>query len=332
VTWWKKNVVLYICVALFISSAISLLRIAFDNDDAVRVRYALTADFGSSFDVTAAPGASPNAFVAETAPVPSIVADKIKSLDLDPPNDDFKKAMVLANHLASGPGTGKGELDTDIVSTYRAVLSDQLGDCTDYARLYAGLGYAAGLDVRIWTTSFDGFGSKGHVFSEVYTDEYGWIFLDPINSFIVTDVERQKPLSVVDFRDRLLARGPIRSLAVTPISKERFAFASAEEAIDYYKPGAERFALRLSNAVFSYDRLFWVRWLRPRSKSLEQGLSILLNRYPRLLVLETAGNAHALDSLRSLKKKVIGLLSLCFSSFAIAMLIILPRAISIRSK
>jgi hypothetical protein len=312
--WMRQTLVLRrllygVSGLLFALTSIGLLLIVMDNDKAVRARYALISEAGSEKELTRPPDRPPSGFVIERGRVPDELAKAVESLDLDEEDDAYRKAVSLAAHIASGPGPGKGELDIDVVSTYRAVISDRYGDCTDYARLFAGLGYAAGLDTRIWTTSFEGFGSVGHVFSEFYSPESGWLFLDPINSFVVVDERTRQPLSVAEFRNRLLLAEESRNLVVEPISERRFGFDSAEQAIEYYRRGADRFALRMANDVLSYDELPWVRLLGPQFRWLEQGLSIAFDKYPHLMILETPNNRQEMQDLRDLRKQVLVLLA-----------------------
>lgn len=307
--------VLYVSIAIFLVSATLLLVMISDNDRAVRIRYALIATPGMEDNVTGPPAISPAGFVNERGIVPRELSEAVRKLEIEARDSDMEKAMLLARHIVAGPGPGRGELDTDVVSTYKTVLSDEYGDCTDYARLYTGLSYAAGLDARIWTTSFGGFSSKGHVFSEIYTEAYGWVFLDPINSFIVIDENTQKPMSVVEFRDRLLVPEQDRKVIVKPISDERFGFQSGTDALEYYEKGVNRFALRMANDVLSYDQLPWVKRFRSRSKSLEQGISILFGRYPRLLILQTPDNVRELSELTAAKSRVLVILVACSLSF-----------------
>jgi hypothetical protein len=89
--------------------------------------------------------------------------------------------------------------------------------------------------------SFDGYGGDGHAFSEIFdTQRQHWIFVDSFYSFYVTD-EHGEPLSVADFRRRLLL--PAAPPQVVPIQPGKFAFKSGQAALDYYRRGADAFYL-----------------------------------------------------------------------------------------
>jgi Transglutaminase-like superfamily len=298
--------------AAIITSAI-LVKMAADNHLAVQARYALTSYSASPEDTQWRPGAAPANFISEQGQLPMALSG-VRSLLLNQDYEtSFELALTVVRHLASGAGPGKGEIDTDIVSTYGKVMTGGYGDCADYSRLFTGLAYAVDLNARIWTTSFEGFGSDGHVFSEVFWQERArWVFVDSLNAFYVTDAVSGEPLSVLEFTQRLRRNRGDEEVEVRVIDSDQFSFAGQREVLDYYRRGADRFALRMANNVFSYDRLPWVRTLRPHSRSLEQLVSIVVGAYPELLIVENIENREDLESLEALRKKVLTLLVVFF--------------------
>ncbi len=309
-------------VVLAVTSLV-LMYIVLDNDRAVRARYALTSVHGTGDPIWLAGTSQPQGFVTEGGPVPELFGRVVQQLGESQEKSQFQTLLRIAEHMASGPGPGRGELDLDAVTTYNVILNERRGDCTDYARLFAALSYSAGLQSRIWTTSFEGFSSTGHVFSEALTNEYGWVFVDPINSFIVVDSAGGRPLSVNEFRLRLADDDPSDSIEIRPISRERFGFDSPKHAIEYYKRGKDRFAIRMANNVLSYDGYPWVEFLRPKSKSLEQVVSLMLGALPKRYILETQGNVDELRNLsvfRVLLWCLLGMWAVSAAVFAVALI------------
>ena len=153
--------------------------------------------------------------------------------------------------------------------------------------------------------SFDGFGGDGHAFSEAYdSTARQWIFVDPLNGFYAADQSTGRPLSVLEFRERLIADEGFESLIITPIG-EAFRFDSPRDAFNYYKRGADQFYLWFGNHVFTYDAHPIVRLFGPVSRAMEQLAAILVGLHPDIKIFATASNQSDITALKYFRYRVL---------------------------
>jgi hypothetical protein len=157
-----------------------------------------------------------------------------------------------------------------------------------------GLAYAAGIPIREWGMSFDDYSGNGHAFNEIYDESLSqWVLIDSYYSLYVAAREGGRPLSALEFRQRLAAGEGTDTIEVRPIVQKRFGFKDETRALEYYRRGVDRFYLFLGNNVFSYDAHPLVSSLTPYSRALEETAGIALGIRPeiRLMVTETNGPA-----------------------------------------
>jgi hypothetical protein len=246
------------------------------------------------------PASPPRGFLLEQSPVPPefiAIAHTVLNKDTSS-QSNWDRALHIARHLAQGPGIGTG-IQSNTLDTYRTIMTKKQGWCSDYTQVFNGIAIAAGIPVREWGMSFDGFSGRGHAFNEVYDDRLGkWIFIDSFFSFYVKDARTGIPLSAMEFRKRLQAEeGPQKNLVVEPIEPRRLR--SAAQVLEFYKRGADQFYLWFGNNVFSYDAYPLVRALGPWSKVLEQGAAIIAGVHPKIRIIETESNRELIDALFS---------------------------------
>ena len=268
-----------------------------------RFRNSLLASVGQSADFDWNAGQPPADFRQESLPAPAAFRE---IADLGRQQDTVRAMNALVEHLRARPKR-RGPIQSDTLETYRIIRAEGRGYCADYTQVFNALAYTAALPVREWGMSFDRFSGDGHAFSEVYDRDAGqWIFVDPMHGFFVRDRASGRPLSVLDFRQRLLDLDSFDSLEIVPIGNA-FMFDSPREAYEYYRAGVDQFYLWFGNDVLSYDEHLLVRLLGPISRPLEQLAAILAGVHPKIRILPTASNRDEIDDLFALRTRVIAL-------------------------
>ena len=303
----KKYRISFLAVLLVVmfTDASWLLYMANDPFENVHVRNSFIAEVGSPADFDWIPGQPASGFLQETGNAPTVIVKAVRATIRSNSLSNFKKILILARHLEQGPGTGEGIM-SNTVDTYQQILTTKRGFCSDYSQVMIGLGYAAMVPVREWGMSFDSFSGNGHAFNEVYDTILGkWVFFDSYDSFYVVDKLTNEPLSVLEFRSRLLHGQDENNLRIIPILPQRFSFKSNKHALDYYRKGADEMFLYYGNNVFSYDNEPFVKWLGKYSRALETVAAIILGVQPKIKIIASASNLESIEELFSLRNRVL---------------------------
>ena len=270
------------------------VRPPFEN---TRMRNSLVARLGTPQDFEWTPAHLPQGFILDTGtiPAPFVQAAQKAHAASRPEDPSWSTALALGRHLASGPGRGSG-IKKSTLAAYRIIMARKAGYCADFTQVFNGLSRAAGLAVREWGMSFDGFGGNGHAFNEIYDSTLGkWVFIDSYMSFYVEDPVTNIPLSAMEFRERLRNGRDTDQLRIVPIDRKRFAFRSAAQAIAYYGKGADQMYLWFGNNVFSYDQQPLVAFLGRYSRALEQATAIILGVHPSMMIIPSRTNASMVN-------------------------------------
>jgi hypothetical protein len=135
-----------------------------------------------------------------------LIAAAADGLGLAPMRSDVVRAVAVAKHLMKHPAVGRGgPIGADLGTTYRRIRSQGAGYCGDYNRVFTSLATAAGLTVRSWAFSFDGYGGHGHVFDEFWDrDHKKWRMIDVFMNFMPTR-DDGAVMSALEFRDALVS-------------------------------------------------------------------------------------------------------------------------------
>jgi hypothetical protein len=127
-----------------------------------------------------------------------IFADSSKVLD------DFEKAVKIAiwlkKNVKGGPGLGKSS-----ATALQKMIDGEGGVCSDFSQIYSNFCVINDIKVKEWgikNLSNDPNVSGGHSFNEVYCKELQkWIMIDVAKSILFYDVNKEIPLSTLEYID-----------------------------------------------------------------------------------------------------------------------------------
>lgn len=292
---WRYVVAAHVLAILALSAFV--LVYATSTDNATRVRNSLIADVADRPAFVWTPDAAPEAFVFEHDAVPPALAEAVEGIfDDRNTGSGFDAALSISRHMVANRQEGGGIRSGDTLLTY-AGIRDGRGYCADYSRVFTAFSTTSGIAVRAWGFGLDGFG-EGHAFNEIYDPELGkWVFVDSFYSLYVLDRPTSVPLSVMEFRDALADGLDGEQLEVVPINRDRFAFRSADAAIEYYREGSDQFYLNWGTSAFNFETLAAARFLAGLPRPIEVFGSIILGLRPDIVILKTPTNQPHVDKL-----------------------------------
>ena len=250
-------------------------------------------------------------------PLPSY-RDTVVRGQLRVEGDDWATALNIAAHLLSGGKRRSAPIQSDLEQTYRRIVQQGDGYCGDYADVFTGLAYAAGLTTRSWAFSFDGFGGSGHIFNEVWDrGMQRWIAIDVFNNVYFGD-ETGRALSAVELRARLIADRSPRMVRIR--GDVRPGFIHDARAIAFYRQGLDQWYMWWSTAVFAYDRSPLVRAFGLLGRSAEQLAGIAMGVHPGIRILQTPSNVASREAMINLRWRLLGVVMLLPACLAITVL------------
>lgn len=301
---WLRPVTLLTAVALAAIVGYMASRAA-PSTEAVRLRNSVLAVEGRASDFDWRPSATPPGFLQQAGPPPGDFVDAAARVPAEGPA--LERAIALVRDLDAGPEHG-GPIQRSTAETYRTIRATGGGYCADYTQVLNGLAWAAGIAVREWGVSFDGFGGFGHAFNEIYEPDLGkWVMLDPFYGFYVRDTASGEPLSAIEFRDRLRLAAPLRSMQVVRLVPRAYDFSTDEKMLAFYRRGVDQFYLWWGNNVFDYDDNPLVRVAGSASRATEQLAAIVAGVHPGIRILPTEGNARMVEELSRTRDTVLAL-------------------------
>jgi hypothetical protein len=316
------HVLTLVTAGLLVAVVLSVLLRAYPSTEAVRLRNALLMQIepNARFDWT--PRDVPADFMVERLPAPAPIAAAARAIVATAGSDDFSLARALAAHLNAHAVKGGQIRSLDVAEIYRAIINEGTGYCSDVVDAYIALAHAVGLFTRPWAFSFDGFGGHGHINVEVYDRTRGtWVMLDVFNNVLATDRRTGKPLSVAEFR---AAFGADRSNVVfIPIAAGRQRIPVYDKLVEYYALGFDQWYLWHGNNVVSRTAGPLVGSASRIAEPMAELLSVWQGRYPHLVPIVSATNRTMLESMRSLRIKLVGAL---YGAIALTLLLVLEIA------
>ncbi|MBI3367542.1 MAG: transglutaminase domain-containing protein [Burkholderiales bacterium] len=270
------------------------------STELVRLRNALLVadDLASDFDWR--PPAVPPGYLQESAPPDPAFVQVAAQLKLAELPDDWARALAISRHLlGSQPHLDGGALMSDLRGTYGGIVQRGSGYCADFVRAFNAVAGAAGMTVRSWAFSFDGFGGHGHVWPEIWNRQaQRWQLLDVFDNyyFVLDDGE---PLSALALRGALL--GNDARLKLIPLHPgARPGYVIEAKAWTYLRNGLPQWYLWWGANPFSYDRAPAVRALAGHSRAGEQLAAIAVGVHPAIRILPEPGNAAERRHMRTL--------------------------------
>ncbi len=134
---------------------------------------------------------------------PSFIAENSKIAC--PEKGSFNKAIAIARFMRSSYTGGRG-LGYSSAETLAIMKAHQGGVCSDFSQLMINFCVLNDVPVREWSLSEKLYGTFGHVFNEVYSDELQkWVLLDVGKSFYFIHGQTKQPLSTIEYIDLLTA-------------------------------------------------------------------------------------------------------------------------------
>lgn len=285
-----------------------------NSAELVRMRNALLLQDAAA-DAGWTPASLPADFMTDSVPADPRFTERVRALLLAAQPDDWSRALVIARHLLENRQDQVGTaIQSDLERTYQVIRASGTGYCGDYADVFAALASAAGIGVRSWAFSFDGFGGNGHIFNEVWDAGSGsWRMIDVFHNYYFTDAQGTV-LSAQAFRDAML-RDPQEPRIALIEPRAKLVFKFEDKARDFYRRGLPEWYLWWGNNLFTYDGNPVVRGLATLSRSLEQVGGIVAGVQPRLRVLAEPGNAAQREAMVSLRVRMFLALALGVAGF-----------------
>lgn len=288
-----------IAAAAIVIPLLGLLPYAKSDFELARLRNAvlLEAPLPPSFDWAAAPSAD---FVFDRAPFDPYFTALAAQLKLAALPDDWSRALAIGSHLlGSAPLKGGGVQDS-LKRTHRAITERGDGYCADFIDVFQAIASAAGLQVRAWAFSFDGFGGHGHIFIELWNrDLKRWQLIDLYNNFTFA-VDGGAHLSAREFRE-VMTREPERLQLRSIEPRAPAGYSRRDKAIAYYQRGLDEWYLFWGSQVLASEQSLAYRALAPLSQTAGEAAAMLAGGTPRVRPWPTATNAERIDALRRVK-------------------------------
>lgn len=323
--FWRRGV--WISLSVFVLSVLSLSPYFVSSTELVRMRNALLLmdGTGSSFDWT--PGNVPADFMLERGAADPLFVEAAEKLGLAEMNSDWDRVLAISKHLlGSAPELVGPPIQSDLRDTYRRITQQGQGYCGDFTRVFMAFAITAGIPVRAWAFSFDGFGGNGHILPEIWNRQLQrWQLIDIYNNYYFRGSDGVA-VSALELR-RALREAPASIHRALLYPGARPGYEVEEKYWDYYRRGLPEWYMVWGNNVFSYDKAMMARHLGRISRSLEQLDAIAVGVYPPVnLVLEN-GNREKADAMWHLRKHLQivgwtgGLSLICILACAIGWLV-----------
>ena len=307
----------WLAAALIVLPPLSLLPHATSSTELARVRNALVFDTAprAAFDWT--PAHPPPDFLLDDVPPQAQFAALARKLGLDALDDDWQRALAISRHLlASSPRLSGGPIQAPLDETYRRIVQRGEGYCADFVRAFQAIAVAAGMPLRTWAFSFDGFGGHGHIVIEIWNRQLGrWQMLDLYNNVYFPAADG-RPLDALAVRDGFVHdAAAMASLPLVEQARPGYKFES--KLRDYYVAGLDEWYLWWGNNPFSYENAPAVQALSPVSRPLAQLGAIAQGVQPHAVGLVTASNDGQMAAMYRLTWQVRAVMLLVLLGFAL---------------
>ena len=296
---WQRAV--WSSALVSIVAVLSLTPYLRESTEIVRMRNALLLIDRRNVDFNWTPANVPPSFQLERGPVDPFFTEVVDRLQLVALPNDWERALAISRHLlGSSPVLVGGAIKSDLRNTYKHIVTKGDGYCGDFVDVFMAIALAAGIPVRSWAFSFDGFGGNGHIWPEIWNRQLQrWQLVGVFNNYYFFETAGE-PLSALGFRRAMLGNSNLLKRA--PLDPgARVGWTIDEKAWDYYRRGLPEWYMWWGNNVFTYDRSLLVRTFSHISRSTEQLGGILQGVHPGLQILTTPENRRQVDALSRLR-------------------------------
>lgn len=181
--WWCSCA--WLSLAVLVLTVLSLAPYLTSSTELARMRNALVliGEKGDGFDWT--PDSIPPDFMLERGPANPVFVEAAGQLGLTGMSSDWDKVSAISRHLLRNPRLVGIPIQSDLGDTYRSILENGTGCCGDLTRVFMAFAITAGIPVRAWPFSFDGFGGDGHIWPEIWTRQLKrWQLVDTFNDLV----------------------------------------------------------------------------------------------------------------------------------------------------
>ena len=296
-----------------------------NGTEIARARNALLLDEHGDASVDWVPPAWPKGFLLEDqGPVPAFTK-LAGELGLASLSNDWDRALAIASHLLTAcPDLHGGAIQEDLETTYRRITTDGDGYCVDFVRVFTAIGHAAGMELRWWAFSFEGFGGDGHIFAEIWNrQDRSWQALDVFNN--TQFLQGGKPISLHHLKVYLAQDRS--QLELKPIDERaRPAFRDDQHAWSYYERGMPELYLWWGCNPHSYEQSFSVKTFSGTSRSLAQLGAIAQGVHPRIRIWKSEKNREQVSALKRTRFHLLAVgIAVVFGGLLILMSLILRR-------
>lgn len=262
----------------------------------------------------------PADFRQETVPPDPYFVAVAARLGLAALPDDWARGVAISRHLlGSAPVLNGGAVKSDLKGTHRAIVEHGDGYCGDFVRVFTAIANAAGMTVRPWAFSFDGFGGHGHIWLEVWNRQLSqWQLVNIFDNHYYLD-GRQQPLSALALRRAIVSGAAgLQLRALHPGARPGYAIEA--KAWDYLRRGVNEWYLPWGNNVFTQDRAWAVRAFSGISR-LGEGLGAWVSgAQPSVRLLALPGNEDQRAAMHSLRLRLFGAALLGFVGLGLVLL------------
>jgi hypothetical protein len=300
--WWRRGV--WLSLAVLVLSVLSLAPYLTSSTELVRMRNALVLieERGHGFNWT--PDSTPPDFMLERGPADPVFVEAAGRLGLAGMSSDWDKVTAISRHLLSNPHLVGTPIESNLRDTYRRILEDGTGYCGDFTRVFMAFAITAGIPVRAWAFSFDGFGGHGHIWPEIWNRQLRrWQLVDIFDNYYFFDTAGV-PLSAIEFRQAMLSNS--KQLKLAPLySGARVGWPIEEKAWRYYRRGLPEWYMSWGNNVFTYDGALLVHTFSGISRSLEQLGGIVQGVFPPVSLMVTETNRDKANALWRLRMHLL---------------------------
>jgi hypothetical protein len=273
-----------------------------EGTELARVRNALIFDWTAPQDFNWTPANRPPDFLVDLEPASPQFEEIVQRLRLQQLPSDWERARALAGHLlgSHAPLIGGG-VQSNLSTTYEAIVGAGRGYCADFVLVFRALSGAAGIPVRAWAFSFDGFGGYGHVLPEVWDRQaQRWLVLDVFNNNYFVRLGRSEPLSGLALRQMLLQEPDMIELRRIDPSL-RPGYEEDAKALAYYRRGRDEWYLWWGSNPFTFEGGWPYRWLLLFSRPIAQLTAIADGVHPRIRPVLSASNLPQIRDMERLR-------------------------------